>query len=357
MEAVGVAASIIQLASVGLTLAKTLYSLYDEVSSGNRQVKELSFFVRSTSIALEEVGKIFEEESKTTKPFISENAIATANDIVFRCTDIFSKLGEMAQSGQKNTLGLLTFSLKISRLQVLQNRLEQSKLDLQLMMQVIIIARLKAGPRSLFDEPAQRKIFKDLIDERVAVYKRDDSQVDRLTDSVSICEPHRSSSAPLHLDIALQNATSGPELPYKIDNAPSHPEDPQPHKGDTSTMSGSDQCKDRFGSETVRLPNPRMADVSYWSALYLVCCPCLRREKAIRTEEKQNRFAGVHQPMNLCATQDAGPVSRQSIYELETRGNYINPLDEETVDSELDNLLRHWTTIYDSSSMSPNRAP
>lgn len=147
MEAVGVAASIIQLASVGLTLAKTLYSLYDEVSSGNRQVKELSFFVRSTSIALEEVGKIFEEESKTTKPFISENAIATANDIVFRCTDIFSKLGEMAQSGQKNTLGLLTFSLKISRLQVLQNRLEQSKLDLQLMMQVIIIARLKAGPR------------------------------------------------------------------------------------------------------------------------------------------------------------------------------------------------------------------
>jgi hypothetical protein len=36
MEAVGAAASIIQLASVGLILAKTLYSLYDEVLSGNK---------------------------------------------------------------------------------------------------------------------------------------------------------------------------------------------------------------------------------------------------------------------------------------------------------------------------------
>lgn len=147
MEAVGAAASIIQLASVGLTLAKTLYSLYDEVSSGNKQVKELSFYVRSTSIALEEVGKIFEQESRMTNSLISRNSIATANDVIFRCTEIFNKLEEMAQTGQKSTLSLLTFSIKSSRLQVLQNRLEQSKIDLQLMMQVIIYARLKAGPR------------------------------------------------------------------------------------------------------------------------------------------------------------------------------------------------------------------
>jgi len=103
METVGAAASIIQLASVGLTLAKALYSLYDEVSSGNKQAKQLSFFARSTPIALDEVGKVFEEESRATNPLIYGISIATAKDVIFRCTEIFYKLGEMAQNGQKKS--------------------------------------------------------------------------------------------------------------------------------------------------------------------------------------------------------------------------------------------------------------
>ena len=146
MEAVGVAASIAQLAGVGLALAKALYSFYDSVPCYER-VKELSSYVRSTLIALEEVGKVFEEESKRTKPLISENAISTANDVVSSCTDIFNKLGKMVEDGQKNTAGFLTFPLKSSRLQALQMRLEQSKSNLQLMMQIIIYARLKVEHR------------------------------------------------------------------------------------------------------------------------------------------------------------------------------------------------------------------
>lgn len=146
METVGAAAAIIQLAGVGLTLAKTLYSLYGEGASGNEQVKELSFYVKSTSIALEAVGNVFQEESKAPKPLISENAIITANDVVSRCTDIFNKLGKIAEDGQKSTFSLMVFPLKSSRLQVMQTRLEQSKLDLQLMMQVIIYARLMVQP-------------------------------------------------------------------------------------------------------------------------------------------------------------------------------------------------------------------
>ncbi|KAJ5737279.1 uncharacterized protein N7483_002404 [Penicillium malachiteum] len=322
--------------------------LYDEVSSGNQQVKELSFFVRSTSIALEEVGKVFEEESRTTTSLVSENLIANANDVIFTCTEIFNKLGEMAQNGQKNTLNQLTFSIKSSRLRVLQNRLEQSKLDLQLMMQVIIYARLKAGPRCTFHEPGQRRIIKQLINEHVAVYKRDDLHGDRLTDSVSEHKPHCSSSS---LNFALRNANDGPESPYRNDTAPSHSEEPQSHKNRPSKMSGSDQSEDQSCSETDRSPNPRVANISYWSALYLVCCPCLRREKAIRMEAKQNSISRANQPMSLCATQDLGLGSRQSIYSLGEAGISIDSVDEETADSELDRLLRHWTTIYDSPSV------
>ena len=68
-------------------------------------------------------------------------------------------------------------------------------------------------------------------------------------------------------------------------------------------------------------------------------------------EAKQNSISGANQPMSLCATQDVGLVSRQSVYELEAGGNSINSLDEEIDDSELDRLLRHWTTIYDSPSI------
>lgn len=146
MEVVGTAAAIIQLAGVGFALAKTLYTLYDEGASGNEQVKDLSLYIRSTSIAFEEVGKIFEVEGKAPTPLVSQNALITANDVVTRCTEIFNKLKAMAEDGQKSAIGLLAFLLKGSRLRVMQTRLDQSKLDLQLMMQIIIYARLRFEP-------------------------------------------------------------------------------------------------------------------------------------------------------------------------------------------------------------------
>lgn len=143
MEAVGTAAAIIQLAGVGLALAKTLYRVSDEISSGKKQLKDLAFYVQSTSVVLEEVGKVFEEEDTASKPLISTNAITTANDVVARCKVIFDKLHRFAADSRDDTFGSLKFILRSSRRQRLQAGLEQSKSDLQLMMQVIIYARLK----------------------------------------------------------------------------------------------------------------------------------------------------------------------------------------------------------------------
>lgn len=68
MDVVGSAAAIVQLAGVGLTLAKTLYSLYEEGPAGNEQLNHLSSYVHTTATILEEIGKVFEDESKATKP-------------------------------------------------------------------------------------------------------------------------------------------------------------------------------------------------------------------------------------------------------------------------------------------------
>lgn len=143
MEVVGTAAAIIQLAGVGLALAKALYSVSDEVSSGKNQIKDLAFYVQSTSAVLDEVGKVFKEEGAALKPLISNNAITTANEVVARCKVIFDKLDGLVKDSRNGAFGLIKLVLKSSRRQRLQAGLEQSKSDLQLMMQVIIYARLK----------------------------------------------------------------------------------------------------------------------------------------------------------------------------------------------------------------------
>lgn len=147
MDVVGSAAAIVQLAGVGLTLAKTLYSLYEEGPAGNEQLNHLSSYVHTTATILEEIGKVFEDESKATKPVISNKAITTATDIVTRCSATFDTLQEMADNARKTTMGLLMLPLRASRLKLLQSRLEQSKADLQLMIQIILYARLKNEPR------------------------------------------------------------------------------------------------------------------------------------------------------------------------------------------------------------------
>ncbi|KAL5335511.1 hypothetical protein BJX70DRAFT_401504 [Aspergillus crustosus] len=147
MEAVAVAASILQIATVGLALAQVLYDFYDDVSTSNQQVKELAFYVRSTSTVLEEIGKVFQDEGNAIQPNISQNAIATVKDIAENCTVAFNTLQHMVASSDQSALGPLKFAFKTSRLKILQCGLGEMRSNLQCMIQVVIYARLKAEPR------------------------------------------------------------------------------------------------------------------------------------------------------------------------------------------------------------------
>lgn len=146
MDVVGTAAAIIQLAGVGLALAQALYTLCDGAKD-NKQVKELSFYVRTTSTVFEEVGKIFEEESIAPRRVVSENAIATAKEVAEMCEDVFDTLDKVVKDARKNSFGTLLLVLKSSFLRELQMKLERNKGHMQLLLQIIIYARLKAGTR------------------------------------------------------------------------------------------------------------------------------------------------------------------------------------------------------------------
>jgi len=147
MEGLAAAATIIQVAGAGLALAQTLYNFCDEVSTSNEQLKDLAFYVRSTSFVLEEIGKVFQNESNTSKPVASQNAIDTANEIAQRCARIFKTLQDIITGAQGNRLRLLNILVKSSRIRVRQAALAEMRMNLQCMMQVITYARLKAESR------------------------------------------------------------------------------------------------------------------------------------------------------------------------------------------------------------------
>lgn len=99
--------------------------------------------MRTTSTILEEIGKIFKDEGQATRPLIPRNVIATANEIVERCSSIFETLRGMFKDAD-STVGLLKFGLQNSRLKMFRVELSEMKSNSQCMMQIIIYARLKA---------------------------------------------------------------------------------------------------------------------------------------------------------------------------------------------------------------------
>lgn len=93
------------------------------------------------------MGKIFEEESVAPQRVISENAITTAKEVAEMCRGVFDTLNNVITDARKNSIGTMLLVLKSSSLREIQTKLEQNKGQMQLLLQVIIYARLKAGTR------------------------------------------------------------------------------------------------------------------------------------------------------------------------------------------------------------------
>jgi hypothetical protein len=148
MEAFVVAASVLQVASVGLMLAQPLDGLCDEASSTREHVRELASIVKSTSSVFEEIGKIFQDERNATTPIISHNAISTVKDLTEKCTAAFEELEGMITDAEQSPPGQIELTFEASRVKVYQLGLWETGSNLQCMMQVIVYARMKVGAQT-----------------------------------------------------------------------------------------------------------------------------------------------------------------------------------------------------------------
>ena len=163
MAELGIIASVVQIADVGLRLSIKLYTFGEIVASADRSVISISKDVSLTSGVLKELGQILDSDRETRT--FSENAVQTADGIVKECLGVFQEMesilvkklpalahgdsgdGRSGQRANKATVMLerLKWGYLQPKLQLLRSNLDRLKSTLLLMLNVITYARQVSG--------------------------------------------------------------------------------------------------------------------------------------------------------------------------------------------------------------------
>ena len=159
MAELGIIASVVQIADVGLRLSIKLYTFGEIVASADRSVISISKDVSLTSGVLKELGQILDKDRETRT--FSENAVQTADGVVKECLEVFQemenilvkKLPSLGGGGKEGTRGgervkratimleRLKWGYLQPKLQLLRSNLDRLKSTLLLMLNVITYAR------------------------------------------------------------------------------------------------------------------------------------------------------------------------------------------------------------------------
>lgn len=159
MAELGIIASVVQIADVGLRLSIKLYTFGEIVASADRSVISISKDVSLTSGVLKELGQILDKDRETRT--FSENAVQTADGVVKECLEVFhemenilvKKLPSLGGGGKEGPRGgervkratimleRLKWGYLQPKLQLLRSNLDRLKSTLLLMLNVITYAR------------------------------------------------------------------------------------------------------------------------------------------------------------------------------------------------------------------------
>ena len=168
MAELGIIASVVQIADVGLRLSFKLYTFGEIVASADRSVISISKDVSLTSGVLKELGQLLDKDrtTGTTGTFgtLSKNAVQTADGVVKECLEVFQemenilvkKMPSLASEGKPGKGGervkratvmleRLKWGYLQPKLQLLQSNLDRLKSTLLLMFNVITCARQMSG--------------------------------------------------------------------------------------------------------------------------------------------------------------------------------------------------------------------
>ena len=154
MAEIGVVASIVQIADIGLRLSLRLYTFGETVASADGSVSAISNDISFTSSILKELGHALEDDKAG---ICSDNAIKTAEAVVQECSKAFQEMDDLllkkvpylrvqATSLEKKSratviLERLRWPTIKGKIECLRSNLDRMKSTLMLMLNVIIYAK------------------------------------------------------------------------------------------------------------------------------------------------------------------------------------------------------------------------
>lgn len=150
-EPFSIAASAIQVAGAGLSVAKTLHAYVQEVKSAHKHVKAVAVEVKLTSSVLEHLGALLNENE--AEKLCTKNVVTDAQDALSGCKDAFNEIDNTFKALVKaqpegtrtvSTTARFAWPFKKGKLEALQANLERLKSTLLLMLSVLSYAREKA---------------------------------------------------------------------------------------------------------------------------------------------------------------------------------------------------------------------
>ncbi|CAI7675902.1 unnamed protein product [Penicillium pancosmium] len=172
LEIIGVVASTLQIAEIGMRLSVRLCSFYRQIKDADRSAERLANDVSLTCSILHQLGKILEQDIETK--ICSQQAFLTAREVLNECEKIFKQIEDAVEkkdpgSGKtrwERGTRRLTIVVLGPDLDVLRSHLDRLKSTMLLMLNVIIYARdIK---RSSHDSSlgSQRQLIEALLREK-----------------------------------------------------------------------------------------------------------------------------------------------------------------------------------------------
>jgi hypothetical protein len=99
LEVIGLAASIVQLADLGLRLSHTLYTYVESVRGADKRLQDFAWQVGLTAQIVRDVGTLFEREKQESGggyddavELIGENGLVAARDCLRECERVFREV-------------------------------------------------------------------------------------------------------------------------------------------------------------------------------------------------------------------------------------------------------------------------
>ena len=153
MTEIGIIASVLQVADIGLRLSLRLYTFGETVAGADKSIISISENVSLTSTVLKELGQTLDKDQ--TSRICSPNAVRTADGIVKQCQKIFQEMDHVLVKKFANIkstakdrrikaaqiLERLRWPFIKGKIELLTGDLERQKSTLVLMLNVIALAK------------------------------------------------------------------------------------------------------------------------------------------------------------------------------------------------------------------------